>query len=195
MKTGAKELFSETSVRESAESEIMSKNLFKTERLSMPLMLEKPIVERIDVWAEKLSMTRAGMLRLLIRTGGPIIETMVDLMTEQLKEACRQVRENPLFFHLHQVCHIPAGHGITLDDARRRAEALDALNDGNPAEGNHTNHATDRAGKAKVPRRGEKIAAQANAKSQTRGRAGSEARSGYSGSRTGKTNPRRNKIQ
>lgn len=99
------------------------KSLYKTERLVTPIKLDKAIVDQIDAWADHLSMTRSGMLRLMLRVAGPIMDCMVNTMSGELRTACRRIQEGTTFLHLRHDCAVTGPADKTSADDRRQPDA------------------------------------------------------------------------
>lgn len=149
------------------------KPLYKIEQSKIPLKLDKTLVERIDVWAAKLSMTRCGIFRFMIRLSGPIVETMVETMTEDLAEACKTIKAKRLILDLSPASLVPIPRATTLEDERRRAEASGSR----AAKTDHTSRS------AAKPDRGQESPGQTHAQAKARGKTSPQARAGRAKSR------------
>jgi hypothetical protein len=106
------------------------------------------------------------MMRFLIRTAGPIMETMVRVMTDDLRQACHTIQETPLFFHLQQTFPPPPLAAIVASNVSRRFSRAD------PPAGKG-------ARAAQKPGRRKKVTARASAQGQARRATATEGRSAH----------------
>lgn len=165
----------------------MSKPLLKPILAKIPLKMDVEIVDRIDDWARKLNYSRAGLARFMICLSGPIVQAMIETLTEDLRACCAEIKSRRMLRQIFHGCPpspAPLPTATTLHDERTRAE--DSATAAAVA-------AAKVSGKPQKPRRRQKDTAKARAKSKARASACSEDGSNHTGPRSRRRATRRRK--
>jgi hypothetical protein len=69
----------------------MSKPLFKTPYVNMPLSIQEPWRDFFDGMAASLGISRNGAICLALKFGGPILAKYVEVMKKELKGQCDRI--------------------------------------------------------------------------------------------------------